>query len=1382
MDENKEIEMGLSIEEIDLSDENIVEIEISEAFPFSADGILDDTLQNKCVLIDGGTPDGLHTSAIGLETVLENCAALGGSEHISHGTLNGREQPNQHPIVAIDGLREELDEIEALQVVYSNEKGIANYYLWSDNNSSKENRVGYFVSKCSDNKIKIIENKDEDVFGVTTDTSAFVGGQDNTPRNHQYGLIVSTGEVEVKCEADVAIGDYVTTNDYGIAKKATSAHGYRVNSTRKTNDFHYYATISLDVSSNQLDTLGTDIDKLESRMKTAETNITTANTLASTAYQLAKASNSGDIGALNASTVAKAEEALDKAESALANTENLNAQIQSAVQSATQAKTIAANAVATATSMKNEAIDKSNQALSEAVNIRKELEANVANINKELESAAAALQQTQDDVISTRDALQAEIDENKKSFEDLETDLTPLVEHSEGGVAGFVARADEESVVLATLTIKEEETSKALAGFKQEVAETYATTESLASLDTATSKAISDFKQEVAKDYATQELLTKYQTDANDALAGYKAEVAKEYATQQMLSSLETTTSQALSDYKQEVAKDYATQEMFTQYKTDTSQALADYKTEVAKNYATQQMVTDLETTTSKALSDYKQEVTDTYATQEIVNQYKQDASDALTAYKAEVSKDYATQQMLTDLETETSQALSNYQQVVTQTYATQEAFNSFKDETGTSLNTLKQYADENESYIQGFVANIDKYSYGKYSQANRFTYEEALNILEAGMVFVPKETRTETYKATEGYPERTCSFTRGFSYTWGTVKDKDDNDVTTWIGSAVQDVVFSVEYQEGGAFTYWVATDDCEHEGVTYYKDCLYKWERVADTDQHRWTKVAMLIENLGAITTSILKQTSNGIEMAIADVNNDYAGTKSWVDSNKAAIQDTVSWHGEHGDSLVTFAQEAGDKFAKATQIAQITDDDGNVTSASIMAIVEDGISSVNISADQITMDGTTTFLTPGDVGENGATVIDGGRITARTITAEHINVNDLSALEATIGGWKIDGNTLYAKFASELYPQDDTCGIYSGDASTDEPSDFAKESLVSDAYSSVRFFAGAPSTSESADGFDLSSAPFAVLNDGSLYASAAQIEGNITAIGGKIGGWSLSEKRLENYAGSEEEVNGRILYSNSFCMQIGHDNATNVLAIGKANPDWWNDASFRVTKEGELYANAVNITGGNLFISTPGQGDDYLSINSTTHGGLMMWRNIDLNNLYDIGGAAYPYVQMLGCGIYFGYASTFKGDVVAEPSRLMHRGNNVYLQGNWTTEVSESTSSDASLKHDIEPLDLRYDILFDNIIPRRFKYNSGLSDRYHSGYVTQEIQNALRIAEVSEKEFAAICTFNKGRDDEYSALRYSEFIPLNTWQIQKLKARVAELEERLSKLEAK
>lgn len=65
----------------------------------------------------------------------------------------------------------------------------------------------------------------------------------------------------------------------------------------------------------------------------------------------------------------------------------------------------------------------------------------------------------------------------------------------------------------------------------------------------------------------------------------------------------------------------------------------------------------------------------------------------------------------------------------------------------------------------------------------------------------------------------------------------------------------------------------------------------------------------------------------------------------------------------------------------------------------------SSIQIQASKINFTGFTTFLRPSDVGENGSTTIDGGRITTGTISADRIDVNDIKVKNI----WNYDGDKL-------------------------------------------------------------------------------------------------------------------------------------------------------------------------------------------------------------------------------------------------------------------------------------------------------------------------------------------------------------------------------------
>jgi outer membrane murein-binding lipoprotein Lpp len=81
-----------------------------------------------------------------------------------------------------------------------------------------------------------------------------------------------------------------------------------------------------------------------------------------------------------------------------------------------------------------------------------------------------------------------------------------------------------------------------------------------------------------------------------------------------------------------------------------------------------------------------------------------------------------------------------------------------------------------------------------------------------------------------------------------------------------------------------------------------------------------------------------------------------------------------------------------------------------------------------------------------------------------------------------------------------------------------------------------------------------------------------------------------------------------------------------------------------------------------------------------------------------------------------------------------------------------------------------------PVRFKYNDGSSDRYHTGLIAQDLEAAIDEAGLATQEVAAYVKHNTSEGDEHSGIRYEELIALLISQVQDLKGRVAELEQKL------
>jgi hypothetical protein len=142
---------------------------------------------------------------------------------------------------------------------------------------------------------------------------------------------------------------------------------------------------------------------------------------------------------------------------------------------------------------------------------------------------------------------------------------------------------------------------------------------------------------------------------------------------------------------------------------------------------------------------------------------------------------------------------------------------------------------------------------------------------------------------------------------------------------------------------------------------------------------------------------------------------------------------------------------------------------------------------------------------------------------------------------------------------------------------------------------------------------------------------------------------------------------------------------------------------------------------------------------------------------------------------------GSFLPEKDNEFFLGNDNYQ---WKTLVVGSfvqTGSDRKIKKDIDCLEEKYGLMFDELSPVKFKYIEGDSDRYHLGFIAQDVEQAITESGLTNLDFAGLC-ISKPDDKDNAAytLRYEEFIALNTDQIQKLKKRVADQEARITELE--
>ena len=125
------------------------------------------------------------------------------------------------------------------------------------------------------------------------------------------------------------------------------------------------------------------------------------------------------------------------------------------------------------------------------------------------------------------------------------------------------------------------------------------------------------------------------------------------------------------------------------------------------------------------------------------------------------------------------------------------------------------------------------------------------------------------------------------------------------------------------------------------------------------------------------------------------------------------------------------------------------------------------------------------------------------------------------------------------------------------------------------------------------------------------------------------------------------------------------------------------------------------------------------------------------------------------------------------------NIYING------SPISTSDKRMKKDWMPFDERYENAYMEMQPVRFMFRNFTEDdhhdRYHCGFLAQDIENTFNKHGIENSELGLLCIKNleepnKGGYMTEYGLRYEEMVALNVHMIQKLYARINELERRL------
>lgn len=294
---------------------------------------------------------------------------------------------------------------------------------------------------------------------------------------------------------------------------------------------------------------------------------------------------------------------------------------------------------------------------------------------------------------------------------------------------------------------------------------------------------------------------------------------------------------------------------------------------------------------------------------------------------------------------------------------------------------------------------------------------------------------------------------------------------------------------------------------------------------------------------------------------------------------------------------------------------------------------------------------------------------------------------------------------------------------------------------------------------DNITISSTNFNVTKDGTITAKNADVTGAVNAESGTISGnleisGALTHTR-ENYKVTLRGIQSTLT------------NGVFYITDSSSGSDKY---PVRINGDGSASFTNVEISGSSTIAAAciPN-----LSASKITSGTLSSSR-IDTSTLTIKSGCT------IGSGTYNAKISSYNqyaalsADASGDTSYTASLVSVVRAAQAW----SSNNSSNKNIKNNIHDFDDRYDVFFDNLRPQLYKYNSRPDDGYSMGYIWQEVNESLAKSNLTRNDVGAV--YEDKLIDGGLGLRKTDFIALNTWQIQKLKTRIEELENRLSELE--
>lgn len=289
-------------------------------------------------------------------------------------------------------------------------------------------------------------------------------------------------------------------------------------------------------------------------------------------------------------------------------------------------------------------------------------------------------------------------------------------------------------------------------------------------------------------------------------------------------------------------------------------------------------------------------------------------------------------------------------------------------------------------------------------------SYDDGITKTQASINLWADETGAKFEAITELYNETTRALA-GFraEVTANYAKTEQFSSFKTEINGNVTNALAKFETYADGKYATTSQLSSFKTEINGNVTNALSEFKTYADG---AYASTSQLSAFKSEVLTDVGKSVTESLSGFMSEVDSTYAKTTQFS-SFKEEINGDVS------SALSAFTTEANKNYARAEQIAQVTDSSGKVTAASIVAQVKDNTSLIQAIADKVDVSGFVTFSS---LTNDGESTINGNNIQlvlkgagdngSTNITSD----NGLGFIYQTSGGAKRDFAKIYTSVAGD------------------------------------------------------------------------------------------------------------------------------------------------------------------------------------------------------------------------------------------------------------------------------------------------------------------------------------------------------------------------------